>query len=298
MAAKKVLCFGELLLRVSPAHNYHMGDGQPFLLFIGGAEANVATALSGWGVPVKYCTTLPCNFMAGHILDYLRLKGIDTSSVRYGGNRVGLYFLERGADLKGKMVYDRAGSSFSELKTGIIDWDKELHDVSWFNLTAISPALNNNVAAVCLEAVKAAARKNIAVSLDLNYRSHLWKYVETPIDVMTGLAKYCDVIMGNIWSANSLLGIPVDADIHQQASKQAYLNHAEKTSLAIMQMFPKCSTVANTFRFDSDGQYLRYYTSLYTGAKHYHSPEFSCAAVVDRSGKWRLFYGRPYLWVL
>ncbi|MEO6522575.1 MAG: sugar kinase [Mucilaginibacter sp.] len=280
----KVLCFGELLLRVSPALQDSNAEKHPFLLYMGGAEANAATALAGWNVPVKYCTVLPDNFMSHHLIDYLEYKGIFTSSILFAGNRIGVYYLERGADLKGSMVYDRDRSSFSELKPGMIDWDKVLRDVSWFNFTAISPALNQNVADVCLEGIEAASRKGITISVDLNYRSRLWKYGKEPIEVMPELVKHCDVIMGNIWSANTLLGTAIDSDIHGKGSKQAYLDHSTATAAEIMQLFPKCKTVANTFRFDSDGDHLKYYTALHTNGKHYHSHEFSCAGVVDRSG--------------
>jgi len=285
MHKKKVLCFGELLLRISPAAiEDEMAEKHPMMLYMGGAEANVATALAGWNIPVKYCTALPDNFMSKHVIDYLEYKGIFTSSIIFTGNRIGIYFLERGADLKGSMVYDRERSSFSELKPKMIDWDKVLRDVSWLNLTAISPALNQNVADVCLEAVKAASKKGITVSLDLNYRSRLWKYDKNPIEIMTPIAQYCNVIMGNIWSANSLLGIEVDEHIHDKKSKTAYLDHAEKTAKSIIQLFPNCTTVANTFRFDGVANEIVYYTSLYMNNKHYPSNEFTCKGVIDRSG--------------
>ena len=285
MHKKKILCFGELLLRISPAAiEDEFSEKQPMLLYMGGAEANVATALAGWNLPVKYCTVLPDNFMSKHVIDYLEYKGIYTSSILFAGKRIGIYFLERGADLKGNMVYDREHSSFSELKTGVIDWDKIFRDVSWFNFTAINPALNQNLADVCLEALEAATRKGITVSLDLNYRSRLWKYGKKPTDVMPQLAQYCDVIMGNIWSANALLGIPVDENIHDKKSKKAYIDHSEKTAKAIMEQFPRCKVVANTFRFDGNANNIHYYTGLFTEGQHYTSPEFSCEGVVDRSG--------------
>jgi len=280
---KKVLCFGELLLRVSPSPVENT-EKNPFILYMGGAEANTATALAGWNVPVKYCTVLPDNFMARHVLDYLEYHGIFTSSVLFGGNRIGVYYLERGADLKGSMVYDRDHSSFSELRRGMIDWDKVLRDVSWFNFTAISPALNNHVADVCLEALEAASKKGITISCDLNYRARLWKYGKEPIDVMPKLVEYCDVVMGNIWSANSLLGTHIDENIHEKGKRIDYLAHAESTAQEIVKKFPKVKSVANTFRFDNDANELKYFTSLFTDGKSANSAEFSCQGVVDRSG--------------
>ncbi len=280
---KKVLCFGELLLRISPAPASEVAE-QPMLLYVGGAEANVATALAGWNVPVKYCTVLPDNFMSRHVLHYLEYKGIYTSSILFHGKRIGVYYLERGADLKGSVIYDRDHSSFSEIRTGMIDWDKVLQDVSWFNFSAISPALNQNVADVCLEAAEAASRKGITISLDLNYRARLWKYGKEPIAIMPKLAEHCDVIMGNIWSANTLIGTSIDADVHKTGTQQSYIAHAGKTSKEIMQLFPKCKAVANTFRFDSPQSDILYYTTLYKDQKLFVSPEFTCSGVVDRSG--------------
>jgi 2-dehydro-3-deoxygluconokinase len=290
MAKKKVLCFGEMLLRISPAAGSAV-EKQPMMVYVGGAEANVATALAGWNVPVKYCTVLPDNFMSRHMMHYLEYKGIYTSSVLFSGKRIGLYYLERGADLKGNMVYDREGSAFSELKPGMIDWERVLADVSWLNFSAISPALNQNVADTCFEALEAAAQKGITISVDLNYRSRLWKYGKQPIEIMPALVKHCNVVMGNIWSANTLLGTPVDPNIHDKKSKQAYIDHAAKTAEAIVQLFPNCHTVANTFRFDGNANQILYYTTLFHDGKHYHSPEFSCQGVADRSGSGDCFMG-------
>ena len=283
MAKKKVLCFGELLLRISPALD-GIAEKQPMIVYVGGAEANVATALAGWNVPVKYCTVLPDNFMSRHVIHYLEYNNIYTSSILFAGDRIGVYYLERGADLKGSMVYDRDHSSFSGIKRGMIDWDKVLQDVSWFNFSAISPALNQNVTDVCLEALEAASKKNITISVDLNYRSRLWKYGKQPVEIMPELVQYCDVVMGNIWSANTLLGTHVDGYIHDKKNRQAYLDHAEATSKEIVQKFPKCKIVANTFRFDSNAQDILYFTTLFMNGEQYKSNEFSCHGVADRSG--------------
>lgn len=244
----------------------------------------MATALAAWNVPVKYCTVLPDNFISRHVINYLEYKGIFISSILFAGSRIGVYYLERGADLKGSMVYDRNGSSFSEIKSGVIDWDRVLQDVEWFNFSAISPALNQNVADVCLEAVKACKERGIKISVDLNYRQRLWKYGKLPIEIMPALVEYCDVVMGNLWSANSLLGIALDDNIHSHKSKLAYLNHAKVSSEAIIKKFPACKTVANTFRFDGEGNQLCYYTTLYNNNEFIASKEFTASNVIDHSG--------------
>ena len=280
---KKVLSFGELLLRISPAVDDDIAEN-PMELYVGGAEANVATALAGWEVPVKYSTVLPDNFMSHHVIQYLESRGIETSSIIFGGNRIGVYYLDSGSDLKGSVVYDRENSSFSQLKRGTMDWDKILKDVSWFDFSAISPALNINVADVCLEALEAASRKNITISVDLNYRSRLWQYGKQPLEVMPELVKYCDVIMGNIWSANTMLGTYLDEQISEKNNKQAYLEHAEATSKEIIKKFPQCKVVANTFRFDKPESDLLYYTTMYRKDQLFSSPEFKTKGAVDRSG--------------
>lgn len=275
---------GELLLRISPSSKKYHQQKQPMKLFVGGAEANVATALAGWNIPVRYCTVLPDNFMSRYVINYLDAKQIDTSAIRLSGNRIGLYYLETGADIKGGVVYDRERSSFSELKPGVIDWEEVLEGVDWFHFTAISPALNQSIADVCLEALQAASKKGLKISVDLNYRSKLWNYGKDPKEIMPKLVSYCNLIMGNIWSANSLLGIEVDEYIHADGTKQGYINHAEKTSKAIMAQFPNCEAVANTYRFDSNDEQIQYYTTLQLKDTPYTSQEFRCAGVVDRSG--------------
>lgn len=284
MIRKKILTFGELLLRISPAATASAAARQPLMLYVGGAEANVATALAAWNVPVKYCTVLPDNFMSRHVQQYLEYKGIYTSAIQYSGNRIGIYYLEKGADLKGKMVYDREHSSFSQVKPGQIDWDSVLEDVCWLHLSAISPALNSNVAAVCLEAVQQAELRGITISIDLNYRARLWQYTGQPYEVMHPIVQHCHVIMGNIWSAESLLNIPVEKDIHSKGTKEAYVQHAQKTSESIMKKYPQCKLVANTFRFDKPGDALTYYTTLFAEGSLYVSKQFTANCVVDRSG--------------
>ena len=279
---KKVLCFGELLLRISPFMKETNQD--PFSIFIGGAEANVARALACFGVDVEYCSALPSNFMTSEIMKFLNDYEVGTNQMILRGDRIGIYYLDQGADLKGAVVYDRADSSFAKLQTGTIDWDQVFEGIDWFNFSAITPAINQNLADICLEAVKVAAQKNIKVSIDLNYRSRLWKYTSNPISVMEQILPYCNLVMGNIWSANTLLGIKVDEEIHAKKSKQAYIDQALAVSKEIIAKFPSCNIVANTFRFDREENQILYYTTLYQKAVNYQSPEFIVDQIVDKSG--------------
>jgi len=281
---KKICCFGELLLRMSPALQGKWIHKASMPVYVGGAELNVANALAKWELPVKYVSAVPDNSLSKDILDELNLNKIDTSGIKFSGNRIGIYFLPQGTDLKhAAVIYDRAHSSFASLKPGLLDWDNILDDVSWFHFSAISPALNEDAAWVCKEAVVAASSKGISISVDLNYRSKLWQYGKAPSTVMPGLVEYCDLIMGNIWSADSLLGIEADENIHHSKNKEVYLQHATETSKKIMQQFPKCKTVANTFRFDMENG-LKYYATINNSSSQYISPEFFTQNIIDKVG--------------
>lgn len=281
----RISCFGELLLRFSPVANGEWIRQGTMPVFVGGAELNVATALSNWGLPVNYSTVLPENALADDIIGYVNSQGINTSGIVRSGQRVGSYYLPQGTDLKhAGVIYDRAHSSFSELSPGSVDWNNVLDDTAWLHVSAISPALNANVAAACRELMAVASARGITVSIDLNHRARLWQYGMAPTDVMPDLVEYCDVVMGNIWAANALLGIPVDEHIHTKGRQSDYVAHAQATSEAIQKQFPRCKVVANTFRFDTPPTGLRYYTTLFTEGRQVVSPELLTDSVVDRVG--------------
>jgi 2-dehydro-3-deoxygluconokinase len=280
---KKTLCFGELLLRLSPSSGGDWLQTNAVPAFVGGAEANVATALALWDQPVAYCTALPDNFLSKQLAGYLQKKNIDTAAIHYSGNRVGLYYLHQGTDVKNSgVIFDRAGSSFAQLQKGMIDWDKVLEGIDWFHFSAIAASLTASAAAVCEEVLMAASAKGITISVDLNYRNKLWQYGKQPHEIMPGLVKYCDVVMGNIWAANVMLGIPLNESLIKQQGKKAYLQQASETSRTIQQQFPKVKTVANTFRFDRD-EGIQYYTTLFQG-QLFVSAEYTASKVMDKVG--------------
>lgn len=277
---QKVVSFGEFLLRFSPGAEWIADHSMP--VFIGGAELNMATALATWGVPVDYISALPDNRLTAQIREYLARRGVG-DALHISGDRIGTYYLQQGSDLKNaSVIYDRAHSSFSELKPGMINWQQVLEGADWFHFSAITPGLHAGMAAVCLEALEVARQKNIRVSVDLNYRSKLWKFGVRPEDIMAPLMEYCQVVMGNIWSANTLLGLPVDERIHDKKSDRAYLDHATATSAALMERYPRCEWMANTFRFD-DGPGIRYFATLNNRSGQFVSPVYR-TGVKDRSG--------------
>jgi len=280
---KHILCFGEILLRMSPAADWP--HDSVLQTYVGGAEANVAFALAAWKVPVKYCTAMPRNFLSEKITAYLQEKKIDTSAVINSGSRVGLYYLHAGADLKSAgVIYDRANASFAEMKTFTIDWEEKLKDVSHIHFTAISPAVSASAAEVCEELLIAAKQKNITVSLDLNYREKLWQYGKQPVVIMPGLARYCDVIMGNIWSANKMLGIELDQNINSFSKQEEFLTEANRVSEKIMEQYPQCSLVVNTFRFNLENDAVRYFATIRDKEQFVFSKERTCTAIVDKAG--------------
>jgi 2-dehydro-3-deoxygluconokinase len=281
---KKVFCFGELLLRFSPSLQKQWIHSQTMPVYVGGAELNVAKALAVWGVPVKYCTALPDNYLAKEIVDSLEEEGINSSSILLQGERIGNYTLPMGADLKNAgVIYDRAYSSFSFLQKGMIDWEKVLEGYDWFHFTAISPALNPHIVEVCEEALQFATKKGMTISVDLNYRAKLWQYGKKPVDVMPNLVKYCHVIMGNVWSAHQLLGTTLDPALASDCSKEFYIAQSEIVSKQLMTLFPQCNLVANTYRF-SEGDAVRYYATLTNKEAHAVCKEHYTETVVDKVG--------------
>ena len=279
----KVLCFGELLLRLSPDTESQWLKNTSMPIHVGGAELNVARALALWNVPVKFSTGLPDNYLSHQIVQSLQQSNIDTSAIQYGGHRIGLYYLPHGLDVKhAGVIYDRADSSFARLQKGTVDWDAVLDGVSWFHVSAICPALNADAADVCEEVLQICNKKNITVSIDLNYRAKLWRYGVPVHEVMMRLAPYCDIIMGNVWAAQTMLNIPVRPDITQIDTKETYLEQAMVTSQTIIKQYPRCKAVANTFRFDHNG--ILYYTTLYTNQQLFVSSVYTTNSVIDKVG--------------
>lgn len=278
-----VLSFGEILLRLAPD-----GAGKWLLnnaldVYTGGAELNVAVALAKWKVPVSYCTAVPGNFLSTQLIKKIEAQNIDISTIIYGGNKIGIYYLLKGAEIQHtEIIYDRAYSSFCELKPGTINWDKVLQGIRWFHFSAISPGLNENVAEVCKEALLACTKKGITVSVDLNFRPKLWQYGKKVNEIMPALVEHCDVVMGNIWSAETMLDIEVPANMHEINTKENYVAQAKKTSEAIIKKFPKCKFVANTFRFHKSN--IEYYATVFGNNSFYNSATYTTDNVIDKVG--------------
>lgn len=283
----KVFCFGELLLRMSPSLGGKWIHDSSIPVYIGGAELNVATALACWNIPAKYFTALPENYLSEEIKNELIIKGIDTSAIHFSGNRIGIYYLPQGTDLKNAaVIYDRAASSFAELKPGTINWDEVLQGCTWFHWSAISPALNENAAAVCKEALQAASAKGLTISVDLNYRSRLWQYGKQPSQVMPELVQYCDVIMGNIWAADQLIGIRSPVKDSSEKTMDELIDAAGQSMKTIHLAYPRVQAMAYTFRLQKD-----YFGVLQHGKEMRVSEKISLDTIVDKVGSGDCFMG-------
>ncbi len=278
-----VLCFGELLLRFAPDDAAEWVEKNALDVYLGGSEMNVASALSKWRVPVSYCSALPENFLSNQLIKKISGQNINTSGIIYNGNKLGLYYLLKGKEIQHtEVIYDRYNSSFSTLQPGMINWDKTLNGIRWFHFSAISPALSESAALVCEEALQACLKKNIFISVDLNHRPKLWQYSKKANEIMPQLVQHCDLIMGNIWSVETMLDISVPENIHTINTKENYLQQSKKTSEEIMKRFKKCKVVANTFRFDKTS--IEYYATVYANNNFYSSSTYKTDKVIDKVG--------------
>ncbi len=211
---KKVVTFGEIMLRLAPEGYLRFFQSDKFQATFGGGEANVAVSLANFGIDARFVTKLPKHDIGQCAVNDLRSFGVDTSKIARGGDRVGIYFLEKGASQRAsKVIYDRAGSSISTAKKEDFNWEEIFEGAVWFHFTGITPALSDEMAEICAEACKAAKAKNITVSCDLNYRKKLWSK-EKACQVMTNLMQYVDVVIANEEDAADVFGIkPENNDV-------------------------------------------------------------------------------------
>ncbi|HET8735737.1 MAG TPA: sugar kinase [Pricia sp.] len=289
---KKVVTFGEIMLRLSPPGFLRFSQTNSFDAVYGGGESNVAVSLANYGVPVDFVTRLPKNDIGQCALMEMRKRGVGTDKIVFGGDRLGIYFLETGAVSRGsKVVYDRAHSAIAEIEKGMIDWDVVFEDVEWFHWTGITPAISQGAADACLEAVKAAKEKGVTVSTDLNYRAKLWRYGVEPEAIMTELTSYCDIILGNEEDAEKHFGIkPEGLDITTQGDQvkaDAFLSVCKQ----MMQKFPDAKKVITTLRGSISASHNTWAGVLYDGETMYKSPEYQITHIVDRVGGGDSFMG-------
>ncbi|MGN7515926.1 MAG: PfkB family carbohydrate kinase [Allomuricauda sp.] len=288
----KVVTFGEIMLRLSPPGFLRFSQTNSFDVVYGGGESNVAVSLANYGIPVDFVTRLPKNDIGECALMEMRKRGVGVDKIVFGGDRLGIYFLETGAVSRGsKVIYDRAHSAMAEIQKGMIDWDFVFDGVSWFHWTGITPAISQGAADACLEAVQTAKKRGITVSTDLNYRAKLWKYGVEPESIMTELTSYCDIILGNEEDAEKHFGIkPEGLDITTQGEHvkaEAFLSVCKQ----MMKKFPYAKKVITTLRGSISASHNTWAGVLYDGKKMYKSPEYQITHIVDRVGGGDSFMG-------
>ena len=288
----KVVTFGEIMLRLSPPGYLRFSQTNSFDVVYGGGESNVAVSLANYGIPVEFVTRIPKSEIGECALMELRKRGVGTSHIVLGGERLGIYFMETGAvNRSSNVVYDRTNSAMAELKSGMINWDKVFDGVSWFHWTGITPAISKNAADVCLEAVKIASDKGLTISTDLNYRSKLWKYEGNRNEIMTKLTSYCDIILGNEEDTEMHFGIkPEDLDINKQGNEinsEAFLSVCNQ----MMKKFPRAKKIIITLRGSISASHNSWAGILYDGKKMYESIQYQITDIVDRIGGGDSFMG-------
>lgn len=271
--SKRIVTFGEILLRLSPPSHLRLTQATSFDLYYGCAEANVAASLSKFGLPVKFITAVPSNELGESSLSMLRSFGVDPIAT-IQGKRLGIYYFEQGASERpGKVVYDREDSSFSTLKKGMIDWKTIFKDADWFHWSGITPSLSLDLAELCKEALLEASNMGLTISADLNYRPTLWKYGKNANEVMPGLVQYCDLLLGGIDDSEKVLGIKVN---EKDTEEVVFANW--------MKAFPKLKNIATTHRMHANASSNGLSASIWNGKELLHSQQYNVSHIIDRIG--------------
>jgi 2-dehydro-3-deoxygluconokinase len=280
------------MLRLAPPGFLRFSQADSFEVVYGGGESNVAVSLANFGIPVDFVTRLPKNDIGQCAMMEMRKRGVGVNHIVYGGDRLGIYFLETGAVSRGsKVVYDRAHSAMAEIKPGMVDWEKVFQGAEWFHWTGITPAISQGAADACLEAVKTASAMGITISTDLNYRAKLWQYGGDREAIMTELTSYCDVILGNEEDAEKHFGIhPEGLDVHKQGHEvtaDAFVSVCKQ----MMKKFPRAKKVITTLRGSISASHNTWAGVLYDGKKVYQTRQYDITDIVDRVGGGDSFMG-------
>lgn len=285
----KFLTFGEIMLRLrAPGHERFFQSNMMEATY-GGGEANVAVSLANYGQDVSYLTVLPQNALGDECVKELRKFGVDTRRILRGPGRMGIYFLEAGANqLPSRVVYDRAYSAIALAKPGDIDWERAFAGVEWFHITGITPAISETAMELSLESVREAKKRGITVSCDLNYRKNLWKYGKKASEVMAELAKYVDVAIANEEDVQKSLGITADVDVSSgELSREKYRELGDK----VLAAYPDMKMIAITLRESHSADWNGWAACLNNRTHFYVSKKYEIRDIIDRVGGGDSFAG-------
>lgn len=276
----KIVTFGELMLRLAPENYFRFVQSDKFCASFGGAEANVAVSLANYGADAAFVTKLPAHEIGQAAVNSLRRFGVDTSKIVRGGDRVGIYYCEKGASQRpSKVIYDRANSSIALAQKADFDWEEIFAGAEWFHFTGITPALSDGVAEICLDACRKAKQKGIKISCDLNFRKKLWSK-EKAGEVMGELCRCVDYCIANEEDAKDVFGIEAENTdiVGGRLNREGYVSVAQK----LTERFG-FQGVAITLRESRSANDNDWSGMLYTGGKAYFSKKYSMH-IVDRVG--------------
>ena len=266
------------MLRLSTPGYLRFSQAKQFDATFGGGEANVAVSLANYGMDVQFVTRFPENDIAKSCIRDLHSYGVGTDFCVFGGERLGIYFLETGAVAR-------------PIETGMIDWDKVFQGADWFHWTGITPALSQGAADVCLEAIKAANRLGVTVSCDLNYRKNLWKYGKKASEIMPALVEGCDIILGNEEDADKVFGIKPEGFDVTATGGAIDQKRFQSVGEQLMARFPRAKKVIITLRGSINANHNTWGGVLWDGTTLYQSPRYDITHIVDRVGGGDSFMG-------
>lgn len=283
----RIVTLGEIMLRLNPPNFDRFFQSSILHATFGGGEANVAASLAKFGRDVTFVTALPDNPIGDACVSRLRYLGVDTSEIIRSGDRIGIYFLEVGANQRpSKIIYDRSHSSISELDPDGVDWKQIFKGKSWFHITGITPALSETAANLSLAAVKAAKKHGLTISCDYNYRSKLWNYGVEPIDIMRPLMEYVDIGIANEEDCQKSLGISLEGETEDTNIKYGELDLEKYEALTkkMITVFPNLEMQAITLRESFGANHNRWSACLHNKNTFYSSKKYDITHIVDRIG--------------
>lgn len=286
---KSIVTFGEIMLRLAPPGFERFLQTPRFDATFGGGEANVAVALASFGLPAVYVTALPENPIGEAAIAELRRFSVDTSRIVRRKGRIGIYYLEAGANQRpSKVVYDRDNSTIALAKPGDFDWDAIFQQAGWFHISGITPAISASAAALALESMRKAREKGVTVSCDLNYRKNLWKWGRSTSDVMRELMPYVDIAIANEEDVQMALGIQADVDVH---SGELDRGQYEKLTAKVLAAYPDLKAISITLRESRSASHNGWSACLNNRKEFLLSRHYEITHIVDRVGGGDSFAG-------
>jgi 2-dehydro-3-deoxygluconokinase len=279
---KRIVTLGEIMLRLkSPLHE-RLFQSPLLEATFGGGEANVAVSLANFGAEVSYVTVLPKNYIGDACIRELRKFNIDVTHILRSEGRMGIYFLENGANQRASnVIYDRAGSAIAGAKTEIFDFKNIFNGAGWFHITGITPAVSESAAELSKKSLYAAKKMGLTVSCDLNYRKNLWQYGKTAQEVMGGLMEYVDIVIANEEDCQKSLGIKSDAEVEKGRLDTAKY---ENLSAAVLKTYPNVKITAITLRESESADVNAWSACLNDGKQFILSKKYMINDIVDRVG--------------